>query len=104
MNELEKLQRSSEKALDRISDQVNELLYVVEDLTRSCSDQDDELVSLRYDLDAKDEQIESMEKELRFLGKFLSENNIGFPLQGHFLDFGEYLLFSDERRDSIEYE
>ena len=104
MNELEKLKRSSEKALDHISDQVNELLYALEDLSELYNGQDDELTGLRFELDMKNDEIESMEKELRFLGKFLSESGIDFPLEGHPLDFGEYLPLSDERRYSIETE
>ena len=101
MDDLKKMKYDSEKALDNLSDKMSDLIFAGEELTETCSEQEAQISLLNSELEEQEETFSRMEKELYFLGKFLSENKVDFPLEGHAIDFGAYLPFEDDRRYNI---
>lgn len=100
---IETLERKNAKvvsALERYFADVVEDLESALDCTWEMSD---ELDTATEELDEAKHRIAQHEKELRFLAAFLCEQQIDFPMSGHFVDFGSFLPEGDARRTQVEF-
>ena len=75
-----------------------------EDLIHRVDYAETETMSANYELDEVKEGNRAMRNELKFLGHFLSENNVPFPLENHPMDFNPFLLDTDPRKGKVKYD
>lgn len=85
------------RLIEKLAD---ELDYVEMDLESAAEESSD----YEFRLGEKEDEVDRLEAELRFLCQLLYDANVSIPLEGHFADINLYVSTKDPRKGQYECE